>query len=184
MPLLIGGATTSKVHTAVKIAPNYSGPTVHVLDASRAVGVAGALSQRYPARRIRRRHRATNMLEVRARRQSNETGRPAALDRGRAQACRQCRLVGLRAAQAHVHRPQDVRRLSFGRNCATGSTGRRFSAPGSWPGNYPKILQDEVVGESARSLFADAQDMLDRIIGEKWLHGQGGDRVLAGQCSR
>src|SRR5690606_18409585 len=43
LPLLIGGATTSKVHTAVKIAPRYSGPTIHVLDASRAVGVAGAL---------------------------------------------------------------------------------------------------------------------------------------------
>ena len=43
LPLLIGGATTSKVHTAVKIAPNYSGPTIHVVDASRAVGVAGGL---------------------------------------------------------------------------------------------------------------------------------------------
>ena len=53
IPLLIGGATTSRTHTAVKIEPHYSGPVVHVIDASRAVGVAGALLEPRPARRVR-----------------------------------------------------------------------------------------------------------------------------------
>ena len=71
MPLLIGGATTSKTHTALRIEPAYAGPTVHVLDASRAVGVASNSGQRHAGREIRRRHRAPNMaisaMRVRAR---------------------------------------------------------------------------------------------------------------------
>jgi len=165
MPLLIGGATTSKVHTALRIAPAYDGPVVHVLDASRAVGVATTLvsdtqrddyvtkvADEYEAVRKAREGKGQNELLpiVEARKNGFKADMalkpPAPKQPGR-----------------HVYADWDLNNL---RECIDWTP---FFRAWELAGTYPKILDDEVVGESARSLFADANKMLDRIIAEKWL---------------
>ena len=167
LPLLIGGATTSKVHTAVKIAPNYSGPTVHVLDASRAVGVAGQLDN--PERRETFAADVANeYADIRAKREgSNKADR----------------LVGIAAARDNAAqvgwddysptRPQFLGTKVFDdydlAELANFIDWTPFFRTWELAGTYPQILEDDVVGETAKGLFADAQAMLQRIIGEKWL---------------
>jgi 5-methyltetrahydrofolate--homocysteine methyltransferase len=167
LPLLIGGATTSKVHTAVKIAPNYSGPTVHVLDASRAVGVAGQLDN--PERRETFAADVANeYADIRAKREgSNKADR----------------LVGIAAARDNAAqvgwddysptRPQFLGTKVFDdydlAELANFIDWTPFFRTWELAGTYPQILEDGVVGETAKGLFADAQAMLQRIIGEKWL---------------
>ncbi|AYJ87412.1 methionine synthase [Sphingomonas paeninsulae] len=178
MPLLIGGATTSKVHTAIRIAPAYDGPVIHVLDASRAVGVASTLlsdTQRdpfvaqtradYDAVRIAREGKGQNALLPIADARANafpadfSSPVPAPLQPG-------------------VHSFQDWP-LEDLREIIDWTP---FFRAWELAGNYPAILTDEVVGESATALFADAQAMLDQIISEKWLTAKG----VAGlwQCRR
>ncbi len=169
MPLLIGGATTSKVHTALRIEPAYAGPVVHVLDASRAVGVASTLmsdTQRDP-------FVAKTAAEY-------EAVRVARAGKG------QSALVPLEAARANAF-PTDFTLkppapLRPGVHLFEDWPLEDLRAIIDWTpffrawelaGNYPAILNDEVVGESARSLFADAQAMLDRIVAEKWLTAKG-----------
>jgi len=167
IPLLIGGATTSKVHTAVKIAPNYSGPTVHVLDASRAVGVAGALLSDTLREQFAEDIAAEYAL-VRARRQSNEKAdRLLPIDEARARAFPidwsaymppKPSFTGIKVFDDYPL--DDLRdRIDW----------TPFFRTWELAGTYPRILDDEAVGESARSLFKDANEMLDRIIAEKWL---------------
>ena len=167
LPLLIGGATTSKVHTAVKIAPNYSGPTVHVLDASRAVGVAGQLDN--PERRETFAADVANeYADIRAKREgSNKADR----------------LIGIAAARDNAAqvgwddysptRPQFLGTKVFDdydlAELANFIDWTPFFRTWELAGTYPQILEDDVVGETAKGLFADAQAMLQRIIGEKWL---------------
>ena len=166
MPLLIGGATTSKVHTALRIDEAYDGPVIHVLDASRAVGVAGSLVSDGPSKdelisRTANDYRA--LREARANRGSSD-------------------LATLAEARANGFSPPHD------------GPSPRPAQPGThlfdaWPlddlvslfdwtpffrawelaGNYPAILDDDIVGSSARDLFADAQRMLDKIVTEKWL---------------
>ena len=115
LPLLIGGATTSKVHTALRIAPRYNGTTVHVLDASRAVGVCTALVSEVgrAGRGLRRQGRDRVRGDPRrTRRRDQGEGHPA---RGRARQRLQDRLVGLHAAQARGHRHARLRRISAAR---------------------------------------------------------------------
>ena len=169
IPLLIGGATTSKTHTAVKIAPAYAGPVSHVKDASRAVGVtanllgagsaatASALREEYT--RVRTQHageraegRWLTLAEARANRTPLEWG-------------------------GHVpSRPRDL-----GVQVLEGYPLEELRPYIDWTpffhawqlkSSYPKILDDPEKGEAARKLFADAQAMLDRIIAEKWLEGR------------
>jgi 5-methyltetrahydrofolate--homocysteine methyltransferase len=165
MPLLIGGATTSKVHTALKIAPAYSGPTIHVLDASRAVGVASnllsdTLAKPYVA------EIASEYEEIRTKRAGGQSALASLAD-ARANALK----IDF-AAEPPVKPKQ------------TGSWDWQ-----DWPleklvpfidwtpffrawelhGNFPQILEDQVVGEAARALWHDAQVMLDRLVKEKWL---------------
>jgi 5-methyltetrahydrofolate--homocysteine methyltransferase len=169
MPLLIGGATTSKVHTALRIDVAYKGPVLHVLDASRAVGVATALV--------------------------SDTGR-AAYVKGYKDDYEHVRDVRANKGQSALIPIEDARANGF----AIDEHIRPFPPenPGvhvfdSWDlaelaewidwtpffrawelaGNYPAILTDPVVGESAASLFADARAMLDQIIGEGWLTARG-----------
>ncbi len=185
MPLLIGGATTSKVHTALRIEPAYSGPVIHVLDASRAVGVASQLlsdTQRDP-------FVAATAAEYRKIREARE---------GKGQTD----LLPIAEARANAYRPDfadkpgapvnpgphvfpdwdlaDLRELF---------DWTPFFRAWELAGNFPAILTDEVVGASASALFADAQAMLDRIVVEKWLvakgvcafwpcHAEGDDVVL------
>ena len=169
MPLMIGGATTSKVHTALRIAPAYEGPVIHVLDASRAVGVASNLvsqtnrdpfvlkvAEEYEAVRIARANKGQNEL--------------APLDVARANgfvADMNQKPPAPVQPGLHVFEDWDLADL---RECIDWTP---FFRAWELAGNYPAILTDEVVGESATSLFADANAMLDQIIAEKWLTAKG-----------
>ncbi|HWK35786.1 methionine synthase, partial [Sphingomonas sp.] len=169
MPLLIGGATTSKVHTALRIAPAYDGPVVHVLDASRAVGVATTLvsdtiRDDYVTKV------AGEYAAVRAAREGKGQNELLPLDRARANgfdADMSLKPGAPKQPGVHVFRDWDLNDL---RECIDWTP---FFRAWELAGNYPAILDDTVVGESARSLFADAQAMLDRIIAEKWLTARG-----------
>ncbi len=172
IPLLIGGATTSRTHTAVKIEPGYrSGSTTYVVDASRAVGVvAGLLSKTERAKNeaetrdeyIRIREQYARGQEVKAR-------------------------ASLPAARQNRFRPEPGTPLP----CKPSFLGVRafdswdlgdladhidwtpFFASWELIGRYPLILEDEIVGEAAQDLFKDAQAMLKRIVEEKWFTAKG-----------
>jgi 5-methyltetrahydrofolate--homocysteine methyltransferase len=169
MPLMIGGATTSKTHTALRIEPVYSGPVIHVLDASRAVGVAGTLVSDTMAEKFvaDTRTEYSHIRDARA----GKTAKPlASLDEARANAFEIDE--ALKPAPplqpgVHVYDDWDLADL---RNYIDWTP---FFRAWELHGNYPDILTDEVVGESATSLFADANAMLDKIISEKWLRAKG-----------
>ncbi|HTV34375.1 MAG TPA: methionine synthase [Methylocella sp.] len=167
LPLLIGGATTSRVHTAVKIHPNYAkGQTVYVTDASRAVGVVQSL--------LSPEGRGAYIDQVRA-----EYGRVADAHR-RAEADKQ--RLPLVKARANAFKP-DWASYEPPRPQFTGSRIFRsydtaelipyidwtpFFQTWELRGRYPAILEDEKQGEAARQLFDDAQSMLARIVEERW----------------
>ena len=166
VPLLIGGATTSKVHTAVKIAPNYSGPTVHVVDASRSVGVASNL--------VSDEKRDAFVESVCAEHESVRARHSA----GKARKLHP--IAEARVAKYQIDwstvvppRPSFLGVKTFADYDLTELPDRIDWTPffRSWElqGTYPAILNDPVVGDAARSLFADAQRMLDQIIVEGWL---------------
>ena len=170
-PLLIGGATTSKVHTSVKIAPSYSGPVIHVLDASRAVGVASNILSD---------DRAEDYL-------AGIKAEYADIREKRLAKPKSDRLIPLADARANHGKPDFDAYIpptpSF--------TGTKvfddypledlveridwtpFFRTWELAGNYPAILDDDVVGESATGLFKDAKEMLDMIVREKWLRAKG-----------
>src|SRR5437868_3035520 len=167
LPLLIGGATTSRVHTAVKIDPNYrNGPVVHVNDASRAVGVASSL--------MSAERRQAYAAEVRA-----EYAKISAAH-FRAQADKKrLRLADARAnavkidfAKTPPKRPAFLGVRSFDAydlaELAEYIDWTPFFQTWELTGRFPAILDDPKVGEAARSLYADARKMLDRIVKEKW----------------
>ncbi|HEX7822419.1 MAG TPA: methionine synthase [Sphingobium sp.] len=169
MPLLIGGATTSKVHTALRIEPEYKGPVVHVLDASRAVGVATALlsetqrdpfvtgvAEEYDKIRIARANKGQSALVPIEDARSNAFEIDESLKPGA-------------PLQPGVHAFPDWD-LADLRDYIDWTP---FFRAWELAGNYPAILTDAVVGESASGLFADAQKMLDQIIAEKWLVAKG-----------
>jgi 5-methyltetrahydrofolate--homocysteine methyltransferase len=164
-PLLIGGATTSKAHTALRIDPAYEGPVIHVLDASRAVGVASSLvsdTQREPLI-------ASAAEEYDKLRKSRERSG-------------QSELSSLEVARANgfpfdpsgqAPPPQYPGLHHFGEwpvaDLRASIDWTPFFRAWELAGNYPAILEDPVVGESARSLFSDANAMLDQIIAERWV---------------
>ncbi|OHD09377.1 methionine synthase [Sphingopyxis sp. RIFCSPHIGHO2_12_FULL_65_19] len=169
MPLLIGGATTSKVHTALRIDPAYQGPVLHVLDASRAVGVATALvsdtgrdayvqgyKDDYAHVRDVRAGKGQSVLHTLEEARANYydaylSDKPAP------------------PLQPGLHRFDDWS-LADLRECIDWTP---FFRAWELHGTYPSILDDEVVGETAQELKADADAMLDRLIGEKWLTARG-----------
>ena len=169
MPLMIGGATTSKTHTALRIEPVYSGPVIHVLDASRAVGVAGTLVSDTMADKFVADTRAeySHIRDARA----GKTAKPlATLEEARANAFEIDESLKPAAPQkpgVHVYDDWDLADLRKYIDWTP------FFRAWELHGNYPAILTDEVVGESATSLFADANAMLDKIINEKWLRAKG-----------
>jgi 5-methyltetrahydrofolate--homocysteine methyltransferase len=166
LPLLIGGATTSKAHTAVKIAPNFGQPVVHVLDASRAVPVASNL--------ISAEHKPKFAAQIREE-----------YDRVRATHSSQtAKLLSLEAAR------KNAPKLEFDDLAKPEFTGTKTFEPSlaelvkfidwspffhTWElrGVYPKILQHEKHGEEARKLFADAQKLLDEIVSKKLIQPRG-----------
>ena len=171
LPLLIGGATTSRAHTAVKIAPSYSGPVVYVPDASRSVPVVQSL------------------LSV--------DGRDAYIDQVRADYDR------IRAQHRDKKGPGPLHSIAEARRRGSKTDWKGYRAPvparpgltvlrryplaelveyidwtpffQAWElsGPYPRILQDPVVGEAARKLFAEAQQTLERIVREDWIVANG-----------
>lgn len=169
MPLLIGGATTSKTHTALRIETAYSGPTVHVLDASRAVGVASTLVSDTLAEKFvaDTREEYGHIRDARA----GKTAKPlATLEEARANGFDYDEsLKPPKPAKPglHVYDDWDLADL---RDYIDWTP---FFRAWELHGVYPAILNDDVVGESANSLFADAQVMLDQIIDEKWLRAKG-----------
>lgn len=169
LPLLIGGATTSKAHTAVKIEPQYDFPVVYVKDASRAVGVAQSL--------ISNDIKADYAAKIKAEYAQLRQDRKA-----RAQQVRRIPLNKARENPALNHQawlnytPPKPRFLGIKvlEDFPLATLAEQFDwSPffQSWElhGLYPRILDDKVVGEQARQLFADAQAMLKQIIDEKWL---------------
>jgi 5-methyltetrahydrofolate--homocysteine methyltransferase len=169
MPLLIGGATTSKVHTALRIDPAYEGPVIHVLDASRAVGVASKL--------LSDTQRDEYVAQV-----EDEYSHVRDARAGKSQSV----LLSLEDARAnfydaflsdkpappeqpgvHVFLDWDLAHLRQFIDWTP------FFRAWELHGNYPAILTDEVVGETATQLSADANAMLDQIIAEKWLTARG-----------
>jgi len=170
-PLLIGGATTSRVHTAVKIAPEYKGSITHVLDASRAVGVASTLMSDELKDDFVSKTRAEYDDILQKRLANPKTARLSTL------------------ADARVNKADvDFKSFTPVRPTFTGTKvfddyplekiveridWTPFFRTWELAGNYPAILTDKVVGESATSLFADAKVMLKQIIDEKWLTAKG-----------
>ncbi|TNF61278.1 MAG: methionine synthase, partial [Burkholderiales bacterium] len=165
IPLLIGGATTSRVHTAVKIAPHYEGPVVYVPDASRSVSVAQGLigdgRQQFLAElgadyeKVRRQHASKKAVPL------------WPLDKARANA------TPVDFAGYTPPRPKFIGRRVF-RNFDLAEAAKYidwgpFFQTWDLAGPYPAILDDEVVGEQARKVFADAQAMLKKIIEGRWL---------------
>jgi 5-methyltetrahydrofolate--homocysteine methyltransferase len=171
LPLLIGGATTSRVHTAVKIAPHYTnGPVIYVSDASRSVGVCQSLASDDAASkfiadltteyaRVREQHAAKKGPE----------------------------LVTLAAARANASRidwtgyvpprPKFLGRRIF-RNYDLAMIAKYidwgpFFQTWDLHGPFPQILADEVVGEHARQVFAEGEKMLERCVAERWLQANG-----------
>jgi 5-methyltetrahydrofolate--homocysteine methyltransferase len=168
MPLLIGGATTSKTHTAVKIAPAYpSGSTTYVLDASRAVGVVSALlspteRERFTAETVAEYARVREQFE----RGQDNRGRMSLADaRRRAFATDWTKTVPPRPSFTGLKTFEDWD-LS---DLAEHIDWTPFFASWQLFGRYPAILEDEVVGQAARDLYADARRMLDRMIQGRWL---------------
>ena len=164
-PLLIGGATTSKAHTALRIDPAYKGPVIHVLDASRAVGVASSLvsdTQREPLIQTT----AEDYDKLRKSRERSGQSELATLAEARANGF-PYDPSGQAAAPLHpgLHH--------FGewplRDLRASIDWTPFFRAWELAGTYPAILEDQVVGESARQLFKDAQDMLEQIIAERWV---------------
>ena len=170
MPLLIGGATTSRVHTAVKIAPHYEGPVVYVPDASRSVSVCSELlsddkAAAYIAElkadyeRVRQQHankKATPLVTL-AEARANKTP----IDWS-AYAPPAPKFIGRR-----VFRNYDLAELAACIDWAP------FFQTWDLAGPYPAILTDEVVGESARRVLSDGQRMLGRLIAGRWLTANG-----------
>jgi 5-methyltetrahydrofolate--homocysteine methyltransferase len=157
VPLLIGGATTSGKHTAVKIAPVYSGPTVHVPDASLAVGVLGKLMSA---------ERASYLSELGAKQASQREAFAAAQKRP---------LLSLEQARARKPRPDfsnidvpsflGVRDLDLDlAELARWIDWSPFFHTWELSGRYPQILDDPKKGDAARKLFADARALLERIL--------------------
>ena len=167
MPLLIGGATTSRVHTAVKIDPNYKGgPVVHVNDASRAVGVASSLLS--PERReayaadIRAEYAKISAAHFRA--QADKKRLKLADARANAVKAdfaktppKKPAFLGIRSFDAY-----DLAEL------AEYIDWTPFFQTWELTGRFPAILDDPKIGEVARSLYDDARKMLDLIVKEKW----------------
>ncbi len=172
IPLLIGGATTSRTHTAVKIEPAYRrGSTTYVVDASRAVSVVSGLLS--PTERARN-EAATRDEYIRIREQyarGQEVKARATLDQARENRFK------LDPDQSRPGKPGFIGVKAFEawdlQDLADHIDWTPFFASWELIGRYPLILDDEIVGQAARDLFADAQAMLKRIIDEKWFTAKG-----------
>ena len=169
-PLLIGGATCSRVHTAVKIAPNYSGPVVYVPDASRAVGVCSELlSEERQVAYIAELN--ADYAKVREQHANKKATPMVSLAEARANKA----VVDFTAHTPEA--PKFIGRRVF-KNYDLGELApyidwSPFFQTWDLHGPYPAILKDAVVGEEAQRVFADAQAMLKKIVEGRWLTAHG-----------
>ena len=171
LPLLIGGATTSQIHTAVKINPNYTrNQAIYVTDASRAVGVVSKLlsdDQKSYTAEIRADY--VRMAEAHAR--GREEKRRVPLGEARANK------VAIDWSGYEPSRPSFLGTKTLAdydlATLARYIDWTPFFATWELKGQYPRILEDDRMGEAARQLFADAEEMLARIVEEKWLTAHG-----------
>ncbi len=169
IPLLIGGATTSRAHTAIKIAPHYSEPVVHVLDASRAVPVTTSLLSEDGREQFVSEHRA----EYEAVRKAHLAPKQKVIPIGEARDRRTpiaWRAEDIAAPDAYGVRVFDDYPLEELREYIDWSP---FFHTWGLKGLYPRILDDERQGDEARKLFVDAQAMLDRMVAEKPIRARG-----------
>jgi 5-methyltetrahydrofolate--homocysteine methyltransferase len=167
LPLLIGGATTSPAHTAVKIEPRYEGPVIYVKDASRSVGVAQALVETATREQIVEKNRKDN--ERRREQHANKKRLAPSLSLAAARE----RKYEIDWAAYAAPRPAflgnrvfDDIELAALRDYIDWMP---FFNAWEFHGKFPQILEDETVGEAASALFNDASAMLETIIDEKWL---------------
>jgi len=170
LPLLIGGATTSKAHTAVKIAQHYSNATVHVLDASRAVGVVGALLSDHQ----RDEFVANNKLEHERARIAHEKKRPSkpllSITESRKRAFKtDWKTVDIATPTFTGLKVIDDLPLKEIRDYIDWSP---FFHAWEIRGRYPALLDDPELGPRCRELFNDAQKLLDRLINKPLIHGK------------
>jgi 5-methyltetrahydrofolate--homocysteine methyltransferase len=165
LPLLIGGATTSRNHTAIKIAPHYSGATVYVPDASRAVGVVASLLSREQGEGFRAQV-AADYARIREQHAGKKGMQLVALEQARANRYRFPEdYVPPRPRRLGVQVLSDYDLATLVRYIDWSPFFQTWDLTGA----YPKILDDATVGASARQVFNDAQAMLKKIVEEKWL---------------
>lgn len=170
-PLLIGGATTSKIHTAVKIEPNYDHPVIHVLDASRSVPVVSSL--------LSKDGRDSFVADIRSEyemmRQRHQ-GKQIVKDYISIEEARNNRLK-LDWSNYHPPKPGFLGTKVFDdydlNDLRPYIDWTPFFSTWELHGKYPNILEDKMVGTEAKKLFADANALLDTIIAEKWLTAKG-----------
>jgi len=173
LPLLIGGATTSRVHTAVKIAPNYSGAVIHVLDASRSVPVVSGLLNENEVERNKLvqsfKEKYSKVREDYSRKQSEKNF--ISIDKARENR------FNINWSNTEIKKPNKIGitafqklSLSILRNYIDWTP---FFMTWELKGKYPVILEDETVGMEAKKLFDDANKLLDKIIEEKLLQANG-----------
>lgn len=165
IPLLIGGATTSKVHTAVKIEPNYSGVVVHVNDASRSVPVVSSLLSRDLKDKFVEEVKAENVRIREYHKADRAKGNYVSMEAARKnryqpgeQIISKPNLLGIKVFD-NYDLSEVARYIDW----------TPFFISWEIKGSYPKILKDPVRGKEAQKLFDDAQAMLKKIIEEKWL---------------
>ncbi|WP_280523802.1 methionine synthase [Paraburkholderia silvatlantica] len=170
IPLLIGGATTSRVHTAVKIAPHYEGPVVYVPDASRSVSVASSLLSDEGAAKYLDELKA-DYERIRDQHANKKATPLVTLEQARANKTKidwaNFRPVKPKFIGRRVFRNFDLNEL------ANYIDWGPFFQTWDLAGPYPQILNDEIVGESARRVFSDAKSMLARLIQGRWLTANG-----------
>ncbi len=170
MPLLIGGATTSRTHTAVKIAPNYKGPVLYVTDASRAVPVVQKLLGEDRQDLIQ--ETLDDQERARLAHFAGQDKRPrATLAAARANAAK------LDFTDYAPPKPGFIGTQVFDdyplADLVPVIDWTPFFATWELHGKFPAILEDEIVGEAAKPLYADARAMLDKMVAEKWVTAKG-----------
>ena len=173
IPLMIGGATTSRVHTAVKIAPHYDGPVVYVPDASRSVSVASSLLSDESAKKFIQELR-DDYVRIREQHANKKAAPTISLEAAR----KNRELIDW---SSYVPaKPKFIGRRLF-KNFALSDIAKYidwtpFFQTWDLAGKFPAILNDEVVGVEARKVFEDAQVLLDKLIKGQWLQA---DAVVA-----
>ncbi|TBH74042.1 methionine synthase [Aquirufa nivalisilvae] len=171
IPLLIGGATTSRLHTAVKIDPHYDGPVIHVLDASRSVPVAGRLlqselSQKEIFTEIKEEYAQIRVQHAARQQEKNYLTIDQARQKSR----------GIDWSEFQAHQPSFLG-VKYFEDYSLAEIAKYidwtpFFATWQLSGKYPRIFDDTVVGPEAKKLFQDAQDLLAEIIRDKSLQAK------------